>query len=121
MSGAHREAKAEVEGIRVAPLAAVVTNTRCEFFTIFLYYPCDRKVASAQEILSAARKLWNLAFAVRVGKHFVWQLLHLTRERQLFLREQMIVSRDWGGSSIVTNRFLEVVDRSTTCEPRINS
>ena len=40
--------------------------------------PSERAEASAQEVLSIAGKLWNLTFAVRAGRYFVWQLLRLT-------------------------------------------
>ena len=41
-------------------------------------WPCDRKEAKAQEVLSVAGKLWNLTFVVRAGRYFMWQLLSLT-------------------------------------------
>ena len=39
--------------------------------------PCDRKETKAQEVLSVARKPWNLTSVVRAGRYFVWQLLRL--------------------------------------------
>ena len=61
-------------------------------------WPCDRKESKAQEVLSAAGKLWNLTFVVRAGRYFVWQLLRLTdlhTKDRTNSRTQRIVRLGW--------------------------
>ena len=40
--------------------------------------PVTRRQAKVREVLSMARKLWNLTYVVRAGKCFAWRLLRLT-------------------------------------------
>ena len=61
-------------------------------------WPLTRKQASAQEVLSVAEKLWNLAYDVRAGRYFVWQLLALTglhKNAKTKKRTRRIVDLGW--------------------------
>ena len=40
--------------------------------------PVSIMQAKARDVLSMAGKLWNLTYAVRAGRYFVWRLMRLT-------------------------------------------
>ena len=65
-------------------------------------WPCDRKQASVQDVLSIAGKLWNLTYVIRAGRYFVWQLLRLTglhtpASRQARTRKMVGLGREFHG------------------------